>query len=492
MMLTRLPIVLTTILGIGWMGAGTDLSADPPQGQVAKPPGTKAPAEPAAPTDALGIPCHPERCAHLGTLRLQHYYPFSFPAFAPDGKTLAAAGHDGKTIYSWTVDGGAPVQQFQGHQGGVEAVAFAPNGKTLASASADATIRLWDVATGRESGRLLGHSSEVRQVAFAPGGRILASSGDDDTVRLWDVASGQQLRQFPALSGAVQSRAGAVFAPDGQTLVAEGGTSKIIRLWDVATGKEVRRLDGRHQQRVGRVAFAPDGQTLASTDAGQVHLWSVSTGRNSAPIACGEMSSEANVAFRPDGKALFAESQQRLCLWDVATGKELQQFPGLGGFFVLAPDGRTLATWPNYRLRPRDVATTKERLVLGGHHNQIEFLALSPSSSVLATGSRDRTVRLWDPLPGARNCARWPDQTRGPPVPGLQARWQDPEARRGWVRPERGPFLGPNYRQATSTVRGGPGPGNLLRFRADRRNPGHDQRAEAALCRLGVCHREAA
>jgi WD40 repeat protein len=67
------------------------------------------------------------------------------------------------------------------------------------------------------------------------------------------------------------------FAPDGQTL-ASGSYDETVRLWDAASGDLLRILEG-HTYRVGSVAFAPDGQTLASTSWDDtVWLWDVESG----------------------------------------------------------------------------------------------------------------------------------------------------------------------------------------------------------------------
>ena len=52
------------------------------------------------------------------------------------------------------------------------------------------------------------------------------------------------------------------YAPDGQTL-ATGSKDGTVRLWDAA-GKERATLPG-HERMVTALAFAPDGKTLATT-----------------------------------------------------------------------------------------------------------------------------------------------------------------------------------------------------------------------------------
>src|ERR1700687_3919772 len=70
-------------------------------------------------------------------------------------------------------------------------------------------------------------------------------------------------------TGAVRAVA---FAPDGNLLASAGDDGK-IRLWDRATGQESGYLDA-HQGIVFALPFAPDGRTLASGGAdGTVKLW---------------------------------------------------------------------------------------------------------------------------------------------------------------------------------------------------------------------------
>jgi WD40 repeat protein len=66
-------------------------------------------------------------------------------------------------------------------------VTFAPSGRLLATADHDGTVKLWDVATGRQLASLEGHADGLSGVAFSPDGRTLAAIGHDDDVRLWDV-----------------------------------------------------------------------------------------------------------------------------------------------------------------------------------------------------------------------------------------------------------------------------------------------------------------
>src|SRR3546814_7438471 len=79
---------------------------------------------------------------------------------------------------------------LNGHEAAVLAVAVAPDGRTAASAGMDGRIRLWNLAERSVIRTLVGHRGPVWSLAFSPDGRVLLSAGSDGVVKVWDVASG--------------------------------------------------------------------------------------------------------------------------------------------------------------------------------------------------------------------------------------------------------------------------------------------------------------
>ena len=68
---------------------------------------------------------------------------------------------------------------------------------------------------------------------------------------------------------------------------------------------------------------------------------------------------------------------------------------------AVAPDGSWLASgsWDK-TVRIWDPVTGRERAVLTGHMDRVTALAVAPDGSWLASGSWDKTVRIWDPATG--------------------------------------------------------------------------------------------
>jgi len=337
-----------------------------------------------------------------------------------------AAGNFGSDVAS-----GQQVRTLTGHTGSVTSVAFSPDGRLLASGSWDNTIKLWDVATG--SGVLtLSGTGSVNSVAFSPDGRLLASGSCarwdgyfcvEGEIKLWEVATGREVRTLREHAFAVYSVA---FSPDGWLLASGSceqfgpeGCSGVIDLWEVATGNLVGTLIDWRTSDVNSVAFSPDGQLLASGSCrvgplgfgcvgGMIDLWDVATGSGVLTLY-GHAYAVTSVAFSPDGRLLASGGSATIDLWDVATGNLVRTLEGhTGGVseVVFSPDGRLLASgscarWDGYFCREGEiklweVATGSVVRTLTGHTDTVRSVAFSPDGQLLASGSDDRTIKLWD------------------------------------------------------------------------------------------------
>jgi eukaryotic-like serine/threonine-protein kinase len=173
-------------------------------------------------------------------------------------------------------------------------------------------------------------------------------------------------------------------------------------LWQLAY-RNGERYSRKHPKEVWSVAYAPDGQRVASgCDDGKLRVWEAATGKLLAEF---EHPSTFiwSVAWSPDGQQIAAALGNGTAqLWDAATGRALSVFKGHThnrvDAIAFAPDGKTLATGSrDGTARLWEVATGRELLVLKPNANWVNTVAFSPHGRWLATGHGGTpAIKLWD------------------------------------------------------------------------------------------------
>ncbi|KDQ10858.1 hypothetical protein BOTBODRAFT_115211 [Botryobasidium botryosum FD-172 SS1] len=320
-------------------------------------------------------------------------------AFSPDGEILATASTD-CTVRLWKGRTGVPIDGvLLGHKDKITSISYSPDGRQLASSSNDRTIRLWDGHTGAFTGKILeGHTNDITFFTYSPDGNRIASVSWDATVRLWDPHTGT------LIGGPLIGHGGtiyhAAFSPDSERL-ATAGSDCAVRLWDGRSGAAIGGPMTGHTYTVISVAFSPDGDYIASaSNDNTVRIWDGRTGGTANATA----GIRVDIDISRDGNRILHSLDKVAHLWDANTGAVIAgplvhtRMINRIGF---SPDGNIVAIahyeiclWNGY---------TGESIgaPLAGHTHFIFALAFSPDSSRLASGSRDRTIRLWDTKTGA-------------------------------------------------------------------------------------------
>jgi WD40 repeat protein len=405
----------------------------------------------------------PSRAALLGALgqgsRIRRWLqgfdsPVNATAFSPDGKLLATATQDGTTLWdtaSWRQVG--PL--LRSPQGGWEGVDFSPDGRTLAIAGVQGRVELWDVSTRRklreltDPGAATSDEPALSVVRYSPDGRVIAAGGQETnhvtlwatashhvigrpiitnppgsgaqsisfspdskqiavpgasgTVGFWEVASGRQARE-PLRIGASDVDE-AIFAAGGRTLIASDDSGS-VSIVDIETGRPVRPPLSVGNEHAASLDLSPDGLLLAAASfAGSVFVWDVKTGAPYGSPLTADTSPVSDVAFSPDGRTLVTSHLRSAVVWrmsgEQAIGEPLGGLTDVTTDVSFTSDGTRIAAGRfDGATIVYDTKTRRQALRIEGN-STVTAIAFQPRGNLLAVGTIDGKVRLFDRKSGA-------------------------------------------------------------------------------------------
>ncbi|KAG6811452.1 hypothetical protein H0H92_007323 [Tricholoma furcatifolium] len=342
----------------------------------------------------------------------------------PTSTYLASGSADG-VVKVWNIRSGFVTHVFKGHGGIVSALAFDyPQDMTsvtqgqkmrLITASADTRLRIFDLSAtsnaasgGKPEAVLEGHYSVPRGLAVSLDGKWLVSGGRDSVVLLWNLASkevslqnavgaknkgkGKDKAFTPSLVKTIpvleRVEALGILRPDedltGSSSGSDairfytGGEKGVVRIWDgkdgnvlFTLGKEQTKIsdDQEEQRQIVDVMYLPSTSSVVSVHADQ------------------------NIIFH-------SLSTQSLTRQLIGYNDEIVDATFLSPNFtpsVKERDSHLALATNSSLIRVYDTRAFDARL-LDGHTDVVLALDQGAAGRLLASGSKDRSARLWAPL----------------------------------------------------------------------------------------------
>jgi len=203
--------------------------------------------------------------------------------------------------------------------------------------------------------KLVGHQGPVFSACFSSDNQFILSASQDSTARLWSCETGLGLGCYKAHTFPVWD---ASFSSVGYYF-ATASMDTTARLWTTHRGVPVRLFAG-HRKDVNCVRFHPNCNMVATgSDDQTLRIWDIQSG-DAARLFRGHKGGVRCVAMAPNGRvAASGGDDGKIFLWDLPEGKRIGEM--------------------RY-----------------GHDRPVLSLDFSDDGGMLASGSMDCSMCLWD------------------------------------------------------------------------------------------------
>ncbi|KAG8943098.1 U3 small nucleolar RNA-associated protein 13, partial [Tulasnella sp. 408] len=349
-----------------------------------------------------------------------HDGPVHVLAVDPTSSYVASGSADGH-VKVWDIHRGFVTHHFGGHGGVVSALAFdfqkAPNASStptkkkidsadttstwksmrLVTGSVDSRVRIFDLKLQRTDpvAILEGHISVPRSLSVSSDGKWLVTAGRDSVILVWDLYSAFSSQSVSTKKGTrvevklaktipVLERveaAGILLAADvGEEKglkVFTAGEKGVVKVWDVNSGKVTMTLEGHTVGADSSEAVEEQGQIINA-----IYLSQTST----------------IVSLHADQTILFHSLKTRtLARQFIGYNDQIIDATFLSPTTTAGQTDSHLALATNSSLIRVYDATTLDARLLSGHTDMVLCLDKGAAGRVLASGSKDKSARLWAP-----------------------------------------------------------------------------------------------
>lgn len=283
-------------------------------------------------------------------------------------------------------------------------LAVSPDGRHVAAC--DQVVKIWETATGREvvQTSALPFDYIVYDITFSPDAKQVIAfcrlkDQPNQEVLIWDAVTGREVVR----RARTRDVGMALLWPGGASLLVgleEGNAPGRIVLEDARSGNVLFSTEA-HKGRVYGFAVAAHNADSFFTvgEDGTAKQWALKSGQ-ARTVVSGLSTPINGFAVSQDGALLAISNPDGLRLVEVRDGKERFRVPG-GRSGISYPrftaDGKgLLLVHGQLIVKHWDTKTGREHWALRGHADPI-FQPTFTQEGRIVTGSRDGTLKIWDP-----------------------------------------------------------------------------------------------
>jgi U3 small nucleolar RNA-associated protein 13 len=364
------------------------------------------------------------------------------------GYRLASGGEDGK-VRIWNLHKRNSSAVLDAHVSVVRTLDYSSEENALLSGSRDKTVMVWDARTWKVRSTIP-ILEEVEGAGFLEDGKLMFTGGETARIRIWSLSTGREVTQEQPEGTEIEAITDIIHDPALPYLVSVHADQTLLlhstaALEDLASTSIsplpiLRRISGNHGQIIDIAYIGQDKSLLAlATNSEEVRIVSLYTTTSTDTevggnyfgadvallkghddiiismdsdwsghwLATGSKDNTARL-WRLDPSsnsyesyAVFtghAESLGAVALSRTLPPKDSPAFhnplENPPSFLITGSQDKTIKRWDIPKLSA-DSSKTRAAYTRKAHDKDINAIATNPSSTLFASASQDRTVKIW-------------------------------------------------------------------------------------------------
>ncbi|KAG1526209.1 hypothetical protein G6F46_005425 [Rhizopus delemar] len=350
-----------------------------------------------------------------------------------NGQWYLASGAVDCQVRIWDLQSRSCTAVLKSHVSVIRGLDFSADGQYLISGSRDKVVNVWEWQTKQlratypifETIETVGFVEKNSEIAATLGedwaqSEIFYTGGDLGLIKLWDLKSGKLIKAQEPEKNSQHTITDIVYIKNTQTLAAVTNDQNILMYSLEHQLERVKQIVGYNDEVVD-VAYIGQDEThlAAATNSAQLRIYNVET--QDCDLLYGHNDMIISLDKSKDGKVLVTASKDKTArIWkiDVEQVDSKKRYMGAGvcightesvgavalsrkstTFMITGSQDRTIKYWnlrdldlenPDENYRPRSLYTHQ------AHDKDINTICVAPNDKFFATGSQDKTAKLWN------------------------------------------------------------------------------------------------
>ncbi|KAI8813629.1 WD40-repeat-containing domain protein [Cladochytrium replicatum] len=352
-----------------------------------------------------------------------------------NGRLCLATGADDGRVRVFDLIDAKCVAVLEGHNSVVRAIDVLDGGARLVSGGRDSILMVWNLET-KHSEKTVPVFETVEAMGIVPGTDqepLVYTGGDKGLLRVWNLRTGNCVHQKQMSAKNKHTIFDMILLPESRTLCVVMSDQNIMfcNLDDYSIRKQIA---GYNEEVIDLKLLGEDENCLAvATNSEQIRVYNLTTmdctilSAHSDVVICIDRSRDGTilVSGSKDNQALVwnvdisqEDAEKRIlpigmCLGHTEAISSLCMSKKGRDFFVTASQDRTVKCWDLKELtapkkslvKPgeslNELTKVRSLYTFQAHEKDINTVTVSPNDKVIATGSQDKTAKVWSAADGS-------------------------------------------------------------------------------------------